>query len=109
VADYEDLAAARDVEVDDRLGNRVFYHAKGTPGPVPLKGFDKSDVAPEGYGARDPAKGIKRMKIAKALVPEVSIDDRITASWLDGTYRPVAPDTDPVSPAYWLVDLQKVS
>lgn len=98
-----------DVEVDARLGDRIFYQRPTDAEPLDWRAFLIFEEPAEGFQTRDVAKGIIRLRIRKQLFGDgqPSMNDRLTSPRLDGTYRPMAPE--PTSAGrYWLVDLQKV-
>lgn len=105
--DFASLAARMDAQVDARLGDSISYRRPTDPQPVDMKAFlIFGEPGDGGWTGRDQAKGIVRMKISRALVPDPSKHDRITSPLLDGTYRPLGGDPV-VEGRYWLVDLQK--
>lgn len=103
MADFATLAARMDAQVDARLGDIVFYKRDADPDFVELKAFLIPD-APLG----DAAKTSWRLKIAKALRPALSKNDRLHSPLLEGIYRPIGGDFD-TDGRYWITPIQKVS
>ncbi len=110
--DFAVHAAALSAEADNRLGDSILYGVQAAVGGemVPMKGRIVSPETLRGFGAIDEAAGGWRLRIAKALVPAPSRDDRLQCDAILGegtTWRPVS--KDPIDDGrYWIVDLQKV-
>lgn len=115
--DYAALAARRDAQVDDRLGDLIFYkRPNDTAWQGPIKGFAK---LPEDYLDDADARALdegadtrKRLKIRKELLPGVPIPSwRFKCAALgDGAeqvWRPQARRNKEVG-TYWLFDVSKV-
>lgn len=108
---YAEKAALMDAEVDDRLGDSIFYSFTGAH-YVELKGFVIEVDQGDEYGgvALDPQVRRRRVKLSVAKLggrkPQQS--DRIKAEMLgEGVYRP---SVGKVATAgrYWLFDVVKV-
>lgn len=110
-------AARMDAEVDARLGDSIFYQQGGEPLPdEPIKAFlifpnqgDDEGAAYDELAARRP-----RLKVARAQIPTVTMNDRIwggdelTAAQLDNVkWRPTSKKPQ-VGGRYVIFDLQKV-
>jgi hypothetical protein len=105
-----DIAAAKmDAAVDGIVGDTISYALDGL-NFADVQGFVLDDTTGEdGYEAlREDNAVRKRVKIAKAKVPEISLDHRLRHPRLGtATFRPT--NSIPQSEGrYWLFDVQKV-
>lgn len=105
------VASARmNTAVDDIVGDRVMYSLDGVAfTQMPAFAIDVVNGEDAATGLDDDFAVRKRVKISKALVPEVTLSHRIRHPRLGaGTFRPTnsVPQTEG---EYWLFDVQKVT
>jgi hypothetical protein len=113
VVDFSDHADRLSAEADNRLGDLIQY-AIGTGGDfVDMRGrifANEETITPRSFNRMDEVQSGWRLRIAAALVPNPSKDDRLKCARIFGedvAYRPV-PAVPIRDGRYWLVDLQKV-
>lgn len=114
---YGAAAARMDAEVDERLGDSIFYQQAGEPLPEePIKAFlifpnqgDEEGGVYDELAARRP-----RLKVARAKIPNVTMNDRIwggdpeTEAMLDGVRWKPTSKKPQVAGRYHIFDMQKV-
>ena len=109
--DFSVHADRLSAEADNRLGDliQLAVESGGAYGPVRGRIFS-SDDSPGGLDRIDESRGGWRLRIAKAVLPQPSKENRIKCDAILGAgavYRPMA--KDPINDGrYWLVDIEKV-
>ncbi len=98
-----------DAEVDNRLGDSISYSIAGGPF-MPIKGY-VVDADPQDDFSGQPMDTLprrKRVKVARALVPNPTTRDRITAPMLgNGTFRPMG-NRPRIAGRYHIFDVERV-
>jgi hypothetical protein len=106
--DFAGHAAVLSTEADARLGDLIQYSVDGAAF-IDVKARIYSAEPTNDWAKNDEIRGAWRLRIAKAVVPSPSKNDRLTCIPILGDllYRPIA--KDPIDDGrYWLVDLEKV-
>ena len=105
---WDQLSAAMDQAVDDRLGDTISYAANGVSFED-IKGFVLLSEAALGLESIDEAISTRpRVKIAKALLPYPEPTHRLRHTKIgQGTFMPASVRSDSDA-RYWLFDVEPV-
>lgn len=100
-----------DRAVEKHLGDEILYKRAGLDAQfVERRGFlifpEPTDGLPMGDGGGNP-----QLKISKTMVARPTINDRVQAAQLEGTWRPIQPKNGRWGTAGrdWVLDLQRAT
>jgi hypothetical protein len=106
---WDALIGRVDAIIDDKVGDRISYSIGGAPASI-LPGFIITSTAPRNQSDFDENLGtVRRVKIAKRLVPKPNLTVRVSHPRLgEGQFRPIG-DEPEEDDRYWLFDIQKAT
>ena len=109
MSDWDAASAKMDSLVDDRLADTIRYATDGIPFED-VAGYVIPYTEGLALGEIDPSLGSRyRVKIAKAVMPEILQRHRLKHPKLGAdTWRPAGEDPDEQG-RYWIFDIQKAS